>query len=176
MGDHLALDERRFELTRIVLRSLVLVQLGLVITGLLVPVTRTVDDEPEPLTAPGLFNAMARVSDPENLGAERGFFLVVAAVVVLALLGTGVVALLLLGGQWHPGRLPLLQYVLAGILILGALGLLLAGDWLGVEHPRSDRFILTEANTGGPAWGLWILLGAAAWAISLARGVQQLAE
>lgn len=176
MSDPLAPDERRFELTRLVLRSLVLVQVGLVITGLLVPVTRTVEDEPEPLSAPGLFNAMARVNDPENLGAERGFFLVVAAVVVLALLGTAVVALLLIGGQWHPGRLPLLQYVVAGLLILGTLGLFLAGDWLGVEHPRSDTFTLTEANKGGPAWGLWVLFGAAAWAISLARGVQRLAE
>ncbi|MFC7624706.1 hypothetical protein [Microlunatus sp. GCM10028923] len=176
MSDIGAPDERRWELTRLVLRSLVMVQLGLVVAGLLAPVTRTVDDEPEPLSAPGLFNAMARVNDPEDLAAERGFFLVVAAVVVLALIGTAVGALLLIGGQWHPGRLPLLQYVLAGILILGTLGLLLSGDWLGVEHPRSDRFILTESNTGGPAWGLWILLAAAAWAISLGRGVQQLAE
>ena len=176
MSDSLAPDERRWELTRLVLRSLILVQLGLVVAGLLVPVTRTVDDEAEPLTAPGLFNAMAQVNDPEDLGAERGFFLVVSAVVVLALIGTAVLALLLIGAQWHPGRLPLLQYVLAGILILGTFALLITSDWLGVEHPRSDRFTLTEANTGGPAWGLWILLGAAAWAISLARGVQRLAD
>lgn len=172
----MAPDERRWELTRLVLRSLILVQLGLVIAGLLVPVTRTVDDDPEPLSAPGLFKAMAQVNDPEDLADERGFFLVLSTVVVLALVGTAVVALLLIGAQWHPGRLPLLQYVLAGILILAALALLITGDWLGVEHPRSDRFVLTEATTGGPAWGLWILFGAAAWAINLARGVQRLGE
>ena len=176
MAEALPPDERRLELTAIVLRSLALIQVGLVLAGLSAPVTRQVGEEPDPISVPGLFNALVNVRDPDELATERDVFLVVSAVVVIALLSTPVVALLLVGGQWYPGRLPLLQYLLAAVLVLGTGGLFLAGRWLGIEQTSARWFALTEEDSGGPAWGLWLPLLAAAWAVNLGRGVQRLAQ
>lgn len=170
-------DERGWELTRLVFRTLALAQIALVIGGLLAPITRTAGEDEDPLSVPGLFGALSNVAEAGELAEERSFFLVVAAVAVLALIGTGIVALLLVGGQWYPGRLPLLQYLLAAVLVLSTVGLFLAARWLSIEEPGLNRFtITTDHVAGGPAWGLWVLIAAAAWAVNLGYGVKRLAK
>lgn len=169
-------DERGWELTRLVLRTLALVQVGLVLAALLAPVTRTVGDEPEPLSAPGLFLALTKVVEPGDHSEDHLFGVIASGVVVAAVVGLGVLTLLVGGSVRHPGRLPLLTYLLAGLVIAATLALLVATNSISVEARAADRFALEDGAAGGPAWGLWLPVAASAWAINLARGVRRLAE
>jgi hypothetical protein len=169
-------DERGWELTRLVLRTLALVQVGLVLAAMLAPVTRTVEDQPDPLSAPGLFLALSNVAEPGDHSEDHLFAMIASGVVVAAVVGLGIVALLVGGAVWYPGRLPLLTWLLAGLAIVGTLALLGATNSIHLESLGADKFELDDGASGGPAWGLWLPIAAAAWAINLARGVQRLAE
>ncbi|WP_152361469.1 hypothetical protein [Microlunatus speluncae] len=179
MQDHdlYGVQLRTKELTRLVLLSLALVQVGITIAAMIAPITHTADDDQDPLSTPGLFLALSRIREPGESTGDQVYAMIISAVLVLALLATAVIALLLAGSPELPGRLPTIQYVLAGVLILGAIALLPSVNDLRIEGLGGDRYDFDPDHSAGKAaWGLWLPVAAAVWAINLARGVRRLSE
>ncbi len=175
--DQYALQLRSTELTRLVLLSLALVQVGVVVAAMIAPITHTVNDDKGPLSVPGLFLAMTRIREPGEAAGDQAYAMIVSAVVLLALLATAVVGLLMAGSPDFPGRLPVLQYVLGALLLLGTLALLPSVNDLSIEDLNGDRYgFEPESSAGKAAWGLWLPVAAAIWAINLARGVKRLSD
>ncbi len=126
MQDHhlYGVQLRSTELSRLFLLSLALVQVAITVATMIAPVTHTIDEDEDPLSVPGLFLALTRVRKPGDASEDHTFGLIVSAVVVLALVASAVVALILAGALDFPGRLPMIQYVLAAIVVLGTLALI----------------------------------------------------
>ena len=144
---------------------------------MIAPITHTIDEDEDPLSVPGLFLALTRVRKPGDASEDHAFGLIVSAVVVLALVASAVVALILAGALDFPGRLPMIQYVLAAIVVLGTLALIPAVNSLSLEYLGNDHYAFdSDEDAGGPDWGLWLPIAAAVWSVHLARGVKRLSD
>jgi hypothetical protein len=179
MQDHdlYGVQLRSTELTRLFLLSLALIQVAITVATMIAPITHTIDEDQDPLSAPGLFLALTRVRKPGDAGEDQTFGLIVSAVVVVALLASAVVALLLAGAVDFPGKLPTIQFVLAAVVVIGTLALLPAVNSLSLEYLGNDHYAFdSDHSAGGPAWGLWLPIAAAVWAVHLARGVKRLSD